>query len=225
MVSLLHSYAQRLQLFFRNAGWSLLTLLVGVLLPLVGVVTIATDVAQKDPFSFEKPLMLAVHAQAAPPLDRLAASLTAFGNTPGMLPVTLILAVCFYRLRPRLTYFLLVCLAGSVLFHAVLKDVFDRPRPTFWPPLVPEADFSFPSGHAMFATTLVAALAVMLWPTRWRAATVLLGTAYVLSMMWARVYSGVHYPTDVLAGALVGLAWVMALNWFLKGHRWLSPQQ
>ncbi|UQN09612.1 phosphatase PAP2 family protein [Deinococcus sp. QL22] len=226
MLAFLRLHGQRLRLFLHSYGRSLLALFFGLLFPLLAFVAIAAEVYEQDPFSFERPFMFAVHAQAAPPLDRLAASLAAFGNTPGMLPVTLILAACLYRMRPRLTYFLMLSLAGSVVFHAVLKKVFDRPRPTLWTPIAPEADFSFPSGHAMFAASLVSALVVLLWPTRWRWAALVLGVGYVLTMMWSRVYSGVHYPTDVLAGALVGLIWVMALDRLLQGHRLLaSPPQ
>ncbi|MFB9993148.1 phosphatase PAP2 family protein [Deinococcus oregonensis] len=223
MVALLRLHGRQLLVFLHSYGRSLLVLFFALLLPLVGFVALAAQVYTQDSFSFERPLMLAVHAQSAPPFDRLAASLAAFGNTPGMLPLTLILAACLYRVRSRLTYFLLLALAGSVVFHAVLKQTVDRPRPKLWIPLTPEADFSFPSGHAMFATSLVSALVVLVWPTRWRGAALVLGTGYVLTMMWSRVYSGVHYPTDVLAGALVGLMWVMALNRLLRGHRLLGP--
>jgi membrane-associated phospholipid phosphatase len=222
MLALFRSHGQRLRLFVHTYGRSLLTLFFGLLFPLLGFVAIAAEVYEHDPFDFERPLMLAIHVQSAPPLDRLAASLADFGNTPGMLPITLILAACLYRLRPPLTYVLLLSLAGSVVFHAVLKKLFDRPRPALWSPIAPEADFSFPSGHAMFATSLVAALVVLLWPTRWRWATLVLGTGYVLVLMWSRVYSGVHYPTDVVAGSLVGLMWVMALDRLLGAHRLLA---
>lgn len=222
MLAFFRSSGQRLHLFLQSGSRSLLTLFFGVLLPLLGFVIIAAGVYRQGTFSFERPLMLAVHTQAAPALDRLARSLTDFGNTPGMLPVTLILAACLYWLRPRSAYFLLLSLAGSVALHALLKQAFDRPRPALWTPLAPESDFSFPSGHAMFATSLVLALAVLLWHTRWRGAALVLGTGYVFTMIWSRVYSGVHYPTDVAAGVLVGLIWVMGLARLVHGHRLLT---
>lgn len=216
-------HLRRLWLFLKGYGRSLLKLFFGILFPLLGFVAIAADVYERDPFTFEEPLMLALHAHSSEPLNRLAAALSEFGNTPGMLPVTIILAGCLYVLQPRATYFLLLALGGSVVFHAVLKKVFDRPRPTYWTPIAPEADFSFPSGHAMFATSLVLALVLLSWPTRWRHLMLGLGVAYVLTMMWSRVYSGVHYPTDVLAGAMVALIWVGMLDRLLQGHRLLKP--
>lgn len=87
----------------------------------------------------------------------------------------------------------------------LLKNLFDRPRPAFWVPILPEPDFSFPSGHAMFASALATALVAPPWRTRWRLPALMLG---VLGMMASRVYTGVRCPTDVLGGALFSLAWV-----------------
>lgn len=222
MTGSLRLHLRRLRLFLRGYGRSLLTLWLGLLLPLLAFFVIAADVYEEDPFAFEVPLMLALHAAASAPLDRVAAALSTFGNTPGMLPLVTVLAGCFYRLHPRAAYFLLLALGGSVVLHAALKPVFDRPRPAYWTPILPEADFSFPSGHAMFATSLVTALTLLCWPTRWRLLVLGLGTLYALSMLWSRVYSGVHYPTDVLAGALVALVWVGLLDRLLQGHRLLG---
>jgi len=215
-------HLQRLFLFLRGYGRSLLVLLFGLLLPMLGFVLLATEIYQRDPFEFEPPLMRAIGAVRSEALDRLAAGLSLFGNTPGMLPLNAFLTVWLYRLQPRAAYFLLLALGGSIFFHAVLKPVFDRPRPDLWTPIRPESDFSFPSGHAMFATSLVSALAVLAWPTRWRLPVLGLGTLYVLVMMWSRVYSGVHYPTDVLGGALVGIIWVFGLDRRLGAHRLLK---
>ncbi len=57
---------------------------------------------------------------------------------------------------------------------------------------------------------------------RWRVPTLILGTLYVLAMMWSRAYIGVHYPTDVAGGALFSLAWVFGLAQILRMHR-VSP--
>lgn len=223
VAAFLRPHLQRLSRFLQGYGRSLLVLLFGLLLPMLGFLVIASELYQQDPFHFEKPLMLWVRAGHSGAFDRLAAGLSLFGNTPGMLPLNAVLTVWLYRFHPRAAYFLLLSLAGSIFFHAALKPVFDRPRPTFWTPILPEADFSFPSGHAMFATSLVSALALLAWPTRWRFPVLGLGTPYVLVMMWSRVYSGVHYPTDVLGGAFVALVWVIGLGRHLQAHRLLKP--
>lgn len=225
MSGVLRFHLQRLRLFLKAEGRSLLGALCGLLLPFLGFIIIAADVYRREPFSFDVPLMLAIHASSSEPLDRLAVLLSEFGNTPGMLPLTVALSVYFYLKQFRATLFLWLALGGSVIFHALLKMVFDRPRPTLWTPILPETDFSFPSGHAMFATSLISALVLLCWPTRWRIPVLVLGSCYVLTMMWARVYSGVHYPTDVLAGTLVALIWVSILNHLWQAHQRLNPVQ
>ncbi|MBZ9715428.1 phosphatase PAP2 family protein [Deinococcus multiflagellatus] len=167
--------------------------------------------------------MLAVHAGASTALNNVTRFLSLFGNMAGMVPLTGLLSVMLYRIRPRLAYFLLLALGGTVAINTVLKQFFDRPRPAFWTPFLPEPDFSFPSGHAMFASALVSAVVVILWSTRWRLPALVCGALYVLAMMWSWVYIGVHYPTDVTAGALVSVAWVVGLNYVLHVHRILRP--
>lgn len=225
MSGVLRFCLQHLRLLLNADGRSLLGLLCGLLLPFLGFLVIAADVYERDPFPFDMPLMLAIHASSSGPLDRLAVLLSEFGNTPGMLPLTVVLSVCLYLMQPRATYFLWLALGGSVVLHALLKMVFDRPRPTLWTPILPETDFSFPSGHAMFATSLISALVFLCWPTRWRIPLLVVGSGYVLTMLWARVYSGVHYPTDVLAGTLVALVWVTLLDQLWQAHQRLKPAQ
>ena len=80
----------------------------------------------------------------------------------------------------------------------------------------PQTAYSFPSGHSMAAAALGAALAFLLWPTRWRWAGLAVGLVWALSMGWSRMYSGVHYPSDVIAGWVGSLGWVSELHLLFK---------
>jgi membrane-associated phospholipid phosphatase len=71
---------------------------------------------------------------------------------------------------------------------------------------------SFPSGHATGSTALVAALVGIAWRTRWRWPVLSLGLASMAGVASSRLYFGVHYPSDVLAGWALALAWVSALG-------------
>jgi undecaprenyl-diphosphatase len=107
----------------------------------------------------------------------------------------------------------LVSLAGGILIGTGLKDVFERPRPDLVPPLVAVATSSFPSGHAMLSTVVWLTLGLVLASLlpRSTARTFVLSTAcaFALIVGASRVYLGVHWPTDVLAGWCVGMAWAM----------------
>ena len=208
---------------FLGAHWRrLLVFAVCLVLPLYVFTEIAADVYDKEPFRLEEPLMLAIHAGQSSWQDHIAATFSLFGSARGMIPVVLLVAALLYRVRHRLGYFAMLSLGGIAAINFGLKQLFDRPRPTLWTPFLPENDSSFPSGHSMFASALACTLIAVLWPTRWRVHALVLGTLYVLGMMWSRVYIGVHYPTDVAGGALFSVAWAFGLSRLLRVHQMLD---
>jgi undecaprenyl-diphosphatase len=106
---------------------------------------------------------------------------------------------------------LLVATIGGSLLDTVLKLQFGRPRPHVFTWGTHAAMSSFPSGHAMSATIVYSTVAYLaarlqkrLW-TRW--ATMALAAVIIVMIGFSRMYLGVHYPSDVLAGAIVGLSW------------------
>jgi undecaprenyl-diphosphatase len=106
---------------------------------------------------------------------------------------------------------LLAAVAGNIVLNNVLKLLFDRPRPDVFVWQTRALSSSFPSGHAMSATVCygtVAYLAARLQKHHW-ARVLTLGAAALLILLICvtRMYLGVHYPSDVIAGMLVGLAW------------------
>jgi undecaprenyl-diphosphatase len=116
----------------------------------------------------------------------------------------------------RGSFLVIVTLAGAGLLDTGLKVFFGRTRPeaffTYYP--APES-FSFPSGHALFATCFFGGLAVLLSQRlRGRAAKALVwavALALIVVIGASRVYLGVHYPTDVVAGYAVGIVWVASV--------------
>jgi undecaprenyl-diphosphatase len=106
---------------------------------------------------------------------------------------------------------LLIATWGGVAINSLLKTTFDRPRPQVFEWGAQVLTSSFPSGHAMTATITygtVAYLAARLQRRRLsRWITLLLAALIILLICFSRLYLGVHYPSDVLAGALMGLAW------------------
>ena len=126
----------------------------------------------------------------------------------------------WWRGRRRDAALLAAAVIGSTLLNAVLKAVFQRDRPDFWEHLVVEDSYSFPSGHAMASMSLAAALVVIAWSSRWRWPAIALATVYVLVVGVSRLYLGVHFPSDVLAGWCVAVAWVVVVAVVLdRGQR------
>ena len=115
---------------------------------------------------------------------------------------------------------LLTAVSGEIL-NAAMKSMFMRPRPTVVPHLRAAFDTSFPSGHAMQSAILYLTLGAMLMRLTDRRLTkiyccwVAMLATFLVGL--SRVYLGVHYPTDVLAGWIVGLFWA-SLCWLIAQH-------
>jgi undecaprenyl-diphosphatase len=125
----------------------------------------------------------------------------------GALALAALAFVLLVRGRVRAALFLAAAAAGMLLLSPVLKELFERP------PVSDEGDgYSFPSGHAMRSMAAVAAVVLLAWPTRRRRPVAIVGAAFVAVLGLALVYNGWHWPSDVLAGWCLALAWV-ALLW------------
>jgi undecaprenyl-diphosphatase len=159
------------------------------------------------PLGIEARLLLAIHAVSSPALDALF-RVSDWMGTPWLLaPMVLGLALVSLRKGQRGEAALWVAAGLSVLgLQEVLKGVVARPRPSLWPPIILAQGYSFPSGHAL-ATAALYPLAARQWArtraSRARAAFVA-AVLLVLFVGFGRLYLGVHWPTDVLAGWTLG---------------------
>jgi undecaprenyl-diphosphatase len=148
----------------------------------------------------------------SPLLTRIAIELTYLGTGTVVLMIVTVAALFLWHTQHKHSArLLLAAVAGNILLNGMLKLVFHRPRPQVFDWQTVAVSSSFPSGHAMSATVCygtVAYLVIRLQKHHW--SRVLTGTAAVLLILLicaTRVYLGVHYPSDVIAGILVGLAW------------------
>jgi undecaprenyl-diphosphatase len=133
-----------------------------------------------------------------------------------VLPLLAVVVAVFYRKGWRLSaVLLLVSTAGSIVLTTVLKSVFQRARPELFDSGYHASFYSFPSGHATVAVGFYGMLTLVLAyrlqrTTRW--AVAVLGILVVLLIGLSRLYLGVHYPTDVLAGYLAALLWLVCVG-------------
>ena len=138
-----------------------------------------------------------------------------------------IIAVTFLCLagRWRFAGLVLACAVGTLVVMMILKGIYDRPRPTIVTAIDPPGDESFPSGHSMISSALYPTLAVLVaraLPTRrLRIFTVVVGVFLAGMIGISRLYLGVHYPTDVLAGWTVGCTWALVCG---VAARTLAPR-
>ena len=201
------------------AHWrSLLVLFIGVYLPLQVFGELAEEVWENEGgFPWDVPILLAVHSTSSTQMDAFATILTKLGVFWGVFPVASAIALLFLRRRRwrSLTY-LLTTLFGSIIINRTAKALLHRVRPHLWSSPAPEFDYGFPSGHAMSSMTLVAALVILTWNSRWRLPVGLIGSLFVASIGWTRLYLGVHYPSDILAGWMVSIAWAIGVSLLIR---------
>lgn len=121
-----------------------------------------------------------------------------------------VLAALAWRARRREAAFLLIVMTVSVVLNQALKHLFERGRPPAESAVLSVNGYAFPSGHTMSSAAFALAVAVIAWPTRWRWPAAGLAAAFALLMGLSRVYLGVHWLTDVLAGWVLAVAVVAA---------------
>jgi undecaprenyl-diphosphatase len=145
-------------------------------------------------------------------LELAFAQITLLGTGIVVLMIVGVAALFLWLTRHKYSaLLLLVATGGGIALNNLLKLAFDRPRPQLFPWAATALSSSFPSGHAMSSTIVyvtVAYLAARLQHRRGaRWVTMILAAVVVLLVCASRVYLGVHYPSDVAAGIVIGLAW------------------
>ena len=162
---------------------------------------------------FDRPLLTFFHQHATPFLNALAIGLTIVGNTgPMVAAAVLITGALWLRGRRRQAWVFALAVGGSMLLTQVIKALVARPRPELWVSIRPEHTFSFPSGHAMDTAALATALGFLAWRHRGRWWVWGLAPLFSLAVGWARLYLGVHHPSDVLAGWCAAVGWVVLVQ-------------
>ena len=206
----------------RNA-WRFVLLFAGVLLPLAGFVALADEVHEFESFHFDAPLLWKMHGLHSPGLDQFFTLLSKLGYEWFLIPADVLIVVALlWGKRWREASFVAISFVGSALLNLGSKQFFQRDRPSLWESIAPESTFSFPSGHAMGSMTLAVTVALLAWNTRWRWPVLVLAPGFSVLVSVSRVYLGVHYPSDILAGWCAALVWVVGcfLVMFRRRHPW-----
>lgn len=190
--------------------WLRLSIAFGLFLtPTYLFIQLADEVRDRETLPFDEAVLRAVNSVSSPFLDGFSVGLTQLGGVLGVFVLTIgIVLLLWNRSKQRSAAIVAVGVAGAGLINVLLKTVFQRDRPELWERIVTENSYSFPSGHAMASSALALSLIVVFWPTRWRWLVVIASISYMVSIGLTRLYLGVHYPTDIIAGWMVSGAWV-----------------
>jgi undecaprenyl-diphosphatase len=164
-------------------------------------------------------LLGAFHGVRAPWLDSGVLLVTQLGDYWAMTALSVVAVAALARVSGRSAIFVASAMLGAAVINLALKVATARPRPNLAPVYDP-GGYAFPSGHAMATFCFFVALALVVRQLRcdwqWRAAVVALVAIAVVGT--SRVYLGVHYPTDVVAGWAIGAVWLGLLYaWYRRG--------
>jgi membrane-associated phospholipid phosphatase len=209
----------------RAVGLPLLGALAALAAGLWAFGLIADDVME-DEIGTDQRLADWLHGRATDPLTDVFHVITFLGNFVTLLAVTVVAVAILWRRRERAdALFVALAFAGAQVLSNGMKLGFRRERPFFPDPLATESTFSFPSGHALVSLAVYGAIALVLarhLSSPWHRALLFAGTAVlVLAIGFSRLYLGVHFLSDVLAGFAAGVAWLSLLYLALEARtRW-----
>lgn len=196
-----------------------------------GFLEIADEVVEGDTEKVDERILLALRDPAdpsdpigGPRVEELVRDLTAMGGVAiiGLVTASTVGFLLMDR-KYHAAVLVLVATVGGQLVSSTLKGLYDRPRPSVVPHLMHASQASFPSGHSLLAAvtylTLGALLARLVERPALKLYIVAVAATITALVGLSRVYLGVHYPTDVLAGWCAGMAWAI-LCW--EAARWLQ---
>jgi undecaprenyl-diphosphatase len=165
---------------------------------------------------FDERVRETVHGIASPGMTAIMRALSTYGGPTSLTIIGVVLALAFlYRGWHRGALLAVVTMAGAGLLDVLLKQEFGRTRPAAFFDYPLPASHSFPSGHAFFAASFFGGLAVLVTgriAARWLRALVWAAAGVLILLIGlSRIYLGVHYPSDVLAGYAAATVWVAAV--------------
>lgn len=192
---------------------------VGCLALLMVLGWLCQEVWEKEAFSFDTNILLWIHQSATPILDSIMLNITGLADPP--MVAAIFFGTTFWLWRKRkysqIKVFTIACIGGLAL-NVGLKLFFAKPRPQLWHQLIVETSSSFPSGHALGSMVVYGFLAYLLATEFPRSSRLIYAvmTGLILLIGLSRLYLGVHWLTDVIAGYLVGFLWVITCISILK---------
>ena len=187
---------------------------------------IADEVLEDETHAFDQAVLLALRTPGDPSnpwgpawLEEVCFDFTALGSAWVLTFLTLaVVGFLLLQSQRRMAVLVVIAAGGAMLLSFTLKRGFDRPRPDLVPHSVMVQSPSFPSGHAVVSAavylTLGALLARVQPQRRLKLYILMLAVGVTIIVGFSRVYLGVHWPTDVLAGWAIGAAWAL-LCWLV----------
>ena len=202
--------------WLRQHHWRITLLFIGILLPLALFGKLADEIHEGDSFSWDTSVLHFIHQHATPFWNWVFVTAE---QTGGLFTIPFLVAMIFglrFLKRPENSTFFALAVVGAYAINLACKAFFQRARPSLWESPLPESNYSFPSGHAMVSMAVAVAFIELSWDTKWRWPVLFASLLGTFIIGFSRMYLGVHYPSDVLAGWSASLIWTCGLFLILK---------
>ncbi|MBE9192822.1 phosphatase PAP2 family protein [Gloeocapsopsis crepidinum LEGE 06123] len=173
---------------------------------------IADEVLEKESYALDTKILLTIRQLHNTWLDQAMIGATFLGDPVVLFIVCLVVGLWLYRQHRSEATTIGIAAVGAVLLNYWLKQLFSRPRPALWERIVNVRDYSFPSGHAMVSLVIYGVIGYVLtthFPRHQKLITSLT-ILLAIAIGFSRMYLGVHWPTDVVAGYAAGAVWLVA---------------
>lgn len=191
---------------------------------LIGFSLMAIVISLKDILAFDRVIMSFIQGLETPSLTAIMKFFTLMGSFKMIALIAIIVIIFLYivlKHRSELILFTIVIIGARIL-NRFLKEFFQRTRPDFHR-LIEIGGYSFPSGHAMNAMAAFGILTFLLWrhilSRRGRTFLIVLSSLFILMTGISRIYLGVHYPSDIIAGYLASGFWVAMAIWIYQKYK------
>ena len=204
----------------RRFGFLSLSLLLGLTAAIATLIFfgwLTDEVLEGETHQFDETTRAAVHQLASPLLTTIMRGVSFVGSTLALTIGTIFVVVQFaMRKWGREAKLFAITMIGAGLLNVTLKLAFKRPRPVPFFSLTPPETYSFPSGHALTSACFFGALAAILTAQvksrRVRLIVWVVCTLMFVLIGFSRIYLGVHYTTDVIAGFAAALIWILVVR-------------
>lgn len=206
---------------FTKKQWLYWTIIIGsVSFFLFLFIQLVDALDESELLSYELIVINFVQGFVTPQLTEIIIFFTFFGSVPWITTGTTLLTLSLlYKKKISLAVMIAAANLSGGLFNLTLKLIYQRERPDIQP-LVTETSFSFPSGHSMGSFIFYGSVAYLIYLLAKRRFPVMIGcilaALMIIGIGLSRIYLGVHYPSDVLAGFSAGAVWIIVCALILK---------